>query len=59
MIRDWRSLWQDDGISYAYENGDCVTTCLSWKHDAGTMSVLTDDNGLFGGKQADWLIRHD
>jgi len=51
-------LYQDDGISYAYENGDCVTTSLSWKHDTGTMTVLADDNGLFGGKEADWLIRH-
>lgn len=51
------TLYDDDGMTYAYEQGACALTELRWDDRAGGMDVDGDESGRFDGPPTSWLRR--
>ncbi len=48
-------LYDDDGTTYAYEQGDFSLTSIKWNNAAGKIEITGDKAGLFSGSESQWL----
>jgi alpha-D-xyloside xylohydrolase len=51
------TLYRDDGITYAYEEGDYTLTPLAWDDASKRLTIESDPEGLFGRPEAEYLVR--
>jgi len=49
------NLYQDDGVTYAYEKGNFSLAQIRWNEAAQKITITGDDRKVFSGPQDKWL----